>query len=103
MRTTSLCTSSRDSGPLSFDCTILFQIRVLDLVVALEGDDADGRIFDDHDQDAVAVAGDLDVLEQARGVEALERGVDGFSVEMSVRRRDENTSGPYRRRCADCR
>jgi len=57
------------------------QIGVLDLLVALEGDLLDRRIFFDVDEDAVAVARNLDVREQAGGIETLERRVQRRSVE----------------------
>ena len=65
----------------------LRQVGVLDLFIALEADDADGRIFNDVDHDAGAAARDLHILEQAGRIKPLEPGIERRRVEPSVRRR----------------
>ena len=78
------------------------QIIVLDPLVAFERNFVDRRTLDDRDQDTVAVAGNLHVLEKAGGIEALERRVEGGGVDAAGVRR-ENGSGSSPHRCVDCR
>ena len=47
------------------------EVFVLDLFVAIEGQPLDGRIFHDGHENALAVARDLYVREQAAAVKAL--------------------------------
>ena len=48
--------------------------------------DPDRRIFDDLHQDAIALVRNLHVLEQAGGIEALERRIERRGIEVSVGR-----------------
>ena len=59
----------------------LLELLVLDLVVALEGEAVDHRGFDHGHDQLAARLGDADVLEQAGGVERLQRGVDLGGIE----------------------
>ncbi len=62
------------------------EVLVFDLLVALEGQAIDGRIFDNVDEDAVAVACDRHVRKEARGVKTLQRSVDGCGIKRPVGR-----------------
>ena len=61
------------------------ELVVLELLVALEGHPVDDRVFDHRDDQPAARLVDPDVLEQAGGVERLERLVDLDSVEALAR------------------
>ena len=61
------------------------KLLVLDLLVALEGDAADDRVFDHADHDPAAGLVDLDVLEQAGLDQRLQRVVDLALVEPTAR------------------
>ena len=89
MRCTSDCTVGRDSVPRVFDCTSFDELVVLELLVALERDPVDHRILDHrHDQPAAGLV-DAHVLEQAGGVERLERLIDLVAVEPPARTEPE--------------
>ena len=76
MRCTSDCTVGRDSVPRGLGLHFGDELLVLDLLVALEGDPVDHRVFDHGDDQAAAGLVDAHVLEQAGGVERLEGLVD---------------------------
>ena len=57
------------------------QLRVVELVVALEGDGVDDRVLGDVDHERVALTLEADILEQPRGVERLDAAVQALRVE----------------------
>src|SRR4029079_15979404 len=61
------------------------KLLVLDLLVALEGDAADHRVFDHDDDDPAALGVDADVLEQAGLDQRLEAAVDLGLAETAAR------------------
>ena len=62
----------------------LLEIVALELLVALEHNSVDGRIFHDRDEDAAAVPRKFYVQEKTRGVEALKRRVERRLGEPAV-------------------
>ena len=70
--------------PARFRLHRLLRVLLLDLLVALESHPLDRRIFDDLDQDVIAVPGNGHVLEQPGRVEALERHIERRRIEVSV-------------------
>ena len=65
-----------------FRLDFLLKLLVLDLRVALEGEPIDDRRLDDGHDEPAARLGDADVLEQARGVKRLQRGIDLGGVDL---------------------
>ncbi len=57
------------------------KLVVGDLVIALVGHAVDDRVLNDADDKVIADASELDVLEQAGGVEGLEAAIDAVRVE----------------------
>ena len=72
MRWTSACTVGARQRAARLRLNFLLQLFVLDLVVALEGEPVDHRRFDDGHHQPAALLGDVNVLEQAGGVERLD-------------------------------
>ena len=72
-----------------FRLDFLLKLLVLELAVALEGEPVDDRRFDDGDNQAAAGLRNADVLEQAGGVERLQRGIDLGGIETLARRHFE--------------
>ena len=78
MRWTSACTVGRDNVPRGLDWIFELELLVLGLLVALEGDAVDHRIFDHgHDQPAAGLV-DAHVLEQAGAHTSAFRAVIDF-------------------------
>ena len=78
------------------------ELVVLELLVAFERDPVDDRVFDHRDDQPAAGLADAHVLEQAGGVERLERLVDLGSCRGARRGRCGNRSGWFRPRPAGC-
>ena len=81
MRCTSACTVGRDSVPRGLRLHLVGELIVLELLVALERDAVDDRVFHHGDDQPAAGLVDPHVLEQAGGVQRLERLVDLVAVE----------------------
>ncbi len=64
----------------------LFQILVLEHLVALKRDDVDRRVFDHLDDQGTIRGHDLHVAEQAGVEQALDRGVQVARSDFAVRR-----------------
>src|SRR4029077_17303632 len=64
-----------------FRLDFLLELLVLHAAVAFEGKPVDHRRFHHRDDDVAARLGDVDVFEQAGGVERFERGIDFGGIE----------------------
>jgi hypothetical protein len=60
------------------------ELLVLDLLVALESDAVDDRVFDDGDHDPTAGTADLHILEQAGFDQRLEAVVDRGTIQPAA-------------------
>ena len=67
--------------PAVFRLQRLLEVFVLDLLVALEDEPRNGRIFDDRHQDAIAGLRNFHVLEKAGGIQALQRRIERAGIE----------------------
>ena len=74
-----------DSVPRGFRLDFLLKLLVLDLRVALEGEPIDDRSLDDGHHEPTAPLRDADILEQARGVKRLQRGIDSGGIKRLAR------------------
>ena len=67
--------------PAVFRLQRLLEVFVLDLLVALEDEPRNGRIFDDRHQDAIAGLRNFHVLEKPGGIQALQRRIERAGIE----------------------
>ena len=89
MRAVSACTTGTRERAALLRLDFGLELLVLDLLVALEGDAVDHRIFDDGDGQPSALDRRTNVLEQTGGIERLHAFVDLECVEAAARSRPE--------------
>ena len=89
--------------PAVFRLQRLLEVFVLDLLVALEDEPRDGRIFDDRHQHAIAGLRNFHVLERGRWRTGSSAPHRARRHRAGRRRRRENASGSWPHQYADCR